>query len=45
MNLIQSFLSCIDIPFHVIGITETRENKDKGFKMNNKLEGYDFIPS
>ena len=27
-------------PFHVLGITETRENYSPGFKMNNNLDGY-----
>ena len=39
---LQAILSCINIPFHIIGLTETRENRDKGFKMNNKLDGYNF---
>ena len=27
-------------PFHVLGISETRENYSSGFKMNNNLDGY-----
>ena len=27
-------------PFHVLGISETRENYSSGFKMNDNLDGY-----
>ena len=30
------------LQFNVIGITETKENVNKGFMMNNNLEGYDL---
>jgi hypothetical protein len=39
---LQSLLYTMDIPFHIIGISETRELINKGFKMNNNLRGYDL---
>ena len=32
-------------PFHVLGISETRENYSSGFKMNNNLYGYILLHS
>ena len=39
---LENLFSCIKIPFHAIGISETRETRDKGFKMNNKFDGYNL---
>ena len=33
-------LASLNFPFHVIGISETRENYSTGFKMNNNLNGF-----
>ena len=30
----------LNFPFHIIGISETRENYSTGFKMNNNLNGF-----
>jgi hypothetical protein len=32
----------MDIPFNIIGISETRELISKVFEMNNNLRGYDL---
>ena len=32
----------IKFPLQIIGITETRERLNSGFKLNNNLDGYDL---
>ena len=44
---LQTTLASLNFPFHIIGISETRENYSTGFKMNNNLNGFTlfFQPS
>ena len=35
-------LDLLGFPFQVIGVSETRENALRGFKMNNSLQGYNL---
>ena len=37
---LQTILALMNSPFHVLGISETKENYSSGFKMNNNLDGY-----
>ena len=37
---LQTTLASLNFPFHIIGISETRENYSTGFKMNNNLDGF-----
>ena len=37
---LQTILALMNSPFHVLGISETRENCSSGFKVNNNLDGY-----
>ena len=37
---LQTILALMNSPFHVLGISETRENYSSGFKMNNNFDGY-----
>ena len=37
---LQTTLASLNFPFHIIGISETRENYSTGFKMNNNLNGF-----
>ena len=39
MGDLQTKLALLNFPFHVIGISETRENFDTGFKINVDLDG------
>lgn len=40
LNDLQITLTSLNFPFHVIGISETRENYSAGVKMNNNLNGF-----
>ena len=37
---LQTILALTNSPFHVLDISETRENYSSGFKVNNNLDGY-----
>ena len=37
---LQTILALMNSPFHILGISETRENYSSGFKTNNNLDGY-----
>lgn len=40
LNDLQITVASLNFPFHVIGISETRENYSAGVKMNNNLNGF-----
>ena len=44
---LQTTLASLNFLFHIIGISETRENLSSGFKLNNNLDGFTlhFQPS
>ena len=39
---LHATLDLLGFPFQVIGVSETRENVLRGFKMNNALHGYNL---
>ena len=42
LDNLHATLDLLSFPFQVIGVSETRENVLKGFKMNNVLHGYNL---
>ena len=43
LDELQTTLASLKFPFHIIGISETRENYSTGFKMNNNLNGFTLL--